>query len=178
MKKNTIFYIAIVIAILILAYFQFTGKEKIAYIEINKMLANYDGMNDAKIEFNNKKTVWLSKTDTLQAELQRSLQVYEKNMAGMSLKQKQDTELNLRSKQQELANYNQVVQEMMQKEQQEITNHALIPADKIIKNYGKKHNLKIILGAMQPGYILYAKDALNITADITEELNKEYAQNK
>ena len=177
MKKQLILNIIVIAAILALGYLHFNQKQdKIAYIEINKMMANYQGMKDAKIEFDHKKAVWMTKVDTLQAELQQGIQEYEKNRVTMSASQRKEAEMNLQKKQQELSSYNQVIQETIAKEQQEVTNRALAPADKIIKEYGKKHKLKIILGAMQPGYILYAEDAIDITQEIVEELNKQYSK--
>jgi len=47
-----------------------------------------------------------------------------------------------------------------------------------MKNYNKKTNYDFILGYSKGGGILFANEAYDITKQVLEELNKQYAKHK
>ena len=59
-------------------YAQNAQKEDVVYIDVNVLMADYEGMKDAKKEFEEKSKVWQANVDSLIADFQNELKVYEK----------------------------------------------------------------------------------------------------
>ena len=174
--KNKIFNGVIVVAILVLAYFQFIKNEKTAYIEVNVLLSEYQEMKDAKAEFEKKAANWQSNTDSLIKHWENDIRLYEKERASMTIKERQLKEEILKNRQNQLIQYREAMALKAQEEEQKLTQAVLLTVNEFVKEYGERKGYEYILGANGSGNILYAKEANNVTEEVIKLLNKRYQE--
>lgn len=168
--------IVLVIAVGYLFYNTQLQKEKIVYIDINVLMAEYEGMKDATKEFEEKSQIWQANVDSLIVDFQNELKVYEKERSKMTKKENELKQELLRNKQQQVGNYQQAIQKQSADEDAKLTQEVVNEVNAYIKTYGKKHHYKMIIGANSSGNMLYAQDGVDITQDVLEGLNKEYVK--
>jgi len=162
------------LSIAALFYLHFSSSSKLAFVDSSKILANYEGMKQAQAAFQAKAVTWQANVDTLSKELQESIADYEKDLASMSNKEKElSTEL-LKTKQQQLRQYQQAIGQKAQEEEAQATQAVLEEVNAYLKNFGQENGYQIILAATQAGNIAYADDAIDITDEVLEGLNKTY----
>ena len=176
MKKNTIFNAIVITAILVLAFFQFVRNDKVVYIDTNVLMNEYKGMQVMKAEYQEKAAVWQSNIDTLITDWETELRSYEKERKSMTAKERQLKEELLGNRQQQINQYREAMGAKAREEEQKMTQTVLNEVNDYIKEYGKKHGYKYILGATGAGNLVYAKEAYNITEDVMVGLNKEYVK--
>src|SRR6185369_13031260 len=94
--------------------------------------------------------------------------------ANLSAKEKKLTEELINSKHEQYLNYQQVIKEKVQKEDQDLTKKVLDKVNDQIKKYGKEKGYRIILAATQYGNIVYAEDGMDVTDEVLKVLNNEF----
>ena len=152
----------------------FSTSREIVYVDSSKLLNGYQGMVDARKAYQQKALVWQANIDTLVNEIQNDLKKFEKEMARMTVKERDLTRQLLQNKQQQLADYQKATQENAANEDGKMTKQVIDEVNQYIKDYGKKKGLKIILAATDYGNIAYAEEGIDITDEILEGLNKKY----
>jgi outer membrane protein len=150
------------------------SRERIAYVDSVKLLNGYQAMTDARKDYQAKATAWQSNVDTLLAEVQTAIQKYEKEAAGLSAKEKTLSQELIRTKQKQLADYQQAIAEKARQEDQRLTGDVLKQANSFLERYGKQHDFDIIFAANATGNIAYAEDYMDITELVLEQMNQEY----
>ncbi len=171
-----------------------------AYVNIDTLWKNYDYVDEVNTELEAKKNTMLaqisSKTSQLEGKLgakseafQKKVQDFESKAEGMAqgiqqIKMQQLQEENQALEQEHLEAQQQVAQmkeelgaQLMQEEaklNEEV--QKLIVA--FLEKYNKEHNYTFVLAKGTGGGVMLAHDALNITSDILEGLNKEYEEKK
>lgn len=169
------FKLLTVIGIATLISLQLRSNDSIVYVDAIKLMNGYSGMKEARKAYEAKATIWKSNLDSLKIELESKIKDYEAKHASLSAKEKQLTEELLESKQQQFMNYQQVISEKIQKEDQELTTKVLAKVNDYIKKYGEDKGYEIIMAATQYGNIVYSNKGKDITDKVLEGLNKEYA---
>ncbi|MGB0525986.1 MAG: OmpH family outer membrane protein, partial [Flammeovirgaceae bacterium] len=81
--------IVLTITTITLLFLHFNSSSKLAYVDSQKLLANYEGMQRAQNDFQAKAISWQANVDTLGKELQVKLASHEKNVSSMTKKEKQ-----------------------------------------------------------------------------------------
>ncbi len=177
-KLNTIIsFTALVLAIAI-GVMHFTAKQKIAFVDNVKLVNNYEGIKAAKAVIEKQSKSMQARVDTLEMELTGEFKNYEKERKGMTKKEMQLTEELLRKKQQDFMQYREIIVQKIKEEEAKLTQEALMPVDEFIKEYGKKHGHKIIIGSNSMGNVLFVDEAIDLTDEILEKVNKQYKENK
>ncbi len=179
MKNQKITIIALLIIIVALVAYNFIimpKNNKLVYVETGILLNEYEGMKQAriKIEDNNKKLG--AEVDSLIQMFQSDLKAYEKDRKKMSKKERELKEELLRTRQQQVNNFQQAKQIQAQEEEQKITQTQMNRINDFIKVYGQKKGYTYILGANGSGNVVYAEEAYNITKEVIEGLNKQYKE--
>jgi outer membrane protein len=172
-KTQIIINIILLTGIISLVGFHLLKKEKIAYVEVGKLMQEYKGMKDARAEFGKKSAQWQANTDTLIAQFQEELKSYEKERSRMTNKEKELKEELLRNKQMQINQYQEAIKLKAKDEEQLLTQTAVNAINDFIKEYGKKHGYKYIIGATGQGNLLYANEGNNITDKIIIGLNND-----
>lgn len=177
MKKGFFAVNAILIAAVGYLFYQQTEmKEECVYVDVNVLMADYNGMKEAREAFEEKSKTWQANVDSLIVDFQNEIKTYEKERSKMTKKENELQQELLRNKQQQLGNYQQAIQKQSEEEDNRLTGDVVNEVNAYITEYGKTHNYKIILGANSSGNILYAQEGVNITEDVLNGLNTEYVK--
>jgi outer membrane protein len=145
------------------------------YVDSQKLVNGYQGMLDARKVYQQKATTWKANIDTLANEVQQQIFKYEKESSKMTTKERElSTEL-IRTKQKQLAEYQQAMNNQAQQEDSKMTTDVLTQVNAYIKKYGEANGYKIILAATEYGNLAYADEALDVTEEVLNGLNQEYA---
>lgn len=166
-------FAVIIIAVGFLLYKEYS-RERIVYIDSAQLVNGYLGMKEARNSYQQKSVTWKANIDTLMQEVQRSIQMHEKEMSGMTQKERELSEELIKTKQKQLRDYQRAIQEKAQQEDTQMTTLVLEEVNTFLKEYGKKNNYRIIMAATEYGNLAYADEGLDITDDVLEELNKRY----
>lgn len=176
--QNSILFKALVLVntalILAFAIFYFTSKPKVVYVDSAKLLNNYKGMQDARAAYQKKAGSWKANIDTLASEVQQQIFKYEKESAGMTVKERQLSQELIRTRQKQFADYQQATSTQAQQEDAKMTSEVVTQVNAYLKKYGEAHGYTIILAATEYGNLAYADEGLDITEAVIEGLNKEY----
>jgi outer membrane protein len=164
------------IGLLVIVYFfLFGNNQKIYYVDSAQLVHGYQGMSKARKAFQKKTLTWKANVDTLASEVQKQIMKYEKEIGTMTAKEKQLSQELIKAKQNQLIEYQHAMNTQAQQEDEKMTNEVIAQINAYIKKYGEGHNYKIIMAATQYGNIAYADEGLDITKEVLEGLNKEYA---
>jgi outer membrane protein len=169
-KTTNIILSVLAAAVIALAVVTFTKSEKVAYIDTGKLLEQSKEMLALKKELEKDQAAVKANIDTLTAEFQNSLKTYEKDQVRMSAKEKQLSQDLLRSKQQQLVQYQQAIQQKVQGEEQKRTQEILTGINAKIREYGDEKGYKLIL-ATAGGNIAYGDKGADITEEIVKRIN-------
>jgi outer membrane protein len=162
------------VAALVLSIMATVNRGEIVYVDSIKLFANYKGSLKAKAEYEKKLAQWKANVDTLTAELNNSITKYEKEKAGMSVREKKLSEELLTAKRQQFENYRGAVSENAAKEDQAVTGQVTKEINDFLNRYGDVHGYDYILGATNIGNVVFAKKGNNITDEVLKELNAEF----
>jgi outer membrane protein len=154
--------------------YTYLNQQKLVYIDSVKLLSEYQGMIDARSAYQQKATGWKANIDTLSVEVQDAIKVYQKESIGMTKKEKELSQELIRTKQRQLVDYQQAMQDKAQQEDGQMTSLVVEQVNAYIKQYGEKNGYKIIMAANEYGNIAYAEESLDLTAEVLAGLNKQY----
>lgn len=173
--------LALVVASLILSLIAIvlsflSKRDEIVYVDAQKLVNEYRGMQDARKAFESKTLVWKANLDTLRQEAESTIREYETTREKLSAKERDLMEELIQSRQEQFMNYQQIVSEKIQKEDQELTGKVLTTVNEYMKNYGEIKGYTIIMAATQYGNIVYAEEHTDITNDVLEGLNLAYSK--
>lgn len=171
---QTVINVFFILSIAALAYLHFSPKEKIGFIKSNLVLSKFQGMLDATKAYQEKSAIWQANIDTLSKEFQRSVDDYEREMSKMSEREKKVTEELLNTKQKQLMDYESGIKQKAQQEDQTLTKQVYERVNQYLKKYGEANGYKIIFAANETGNIVYGSDAIDLSDQVIEGLNKEY----
>jgi outer membrane protein len=162
-----------IIGVLFIALFAivFFRNEKIAYIDTSKLMEKSKEIQALKKQSQIEADKMKANSDTLMSEFQEALKKYEKELAGMTSKEKQLTAQMLETKRNQIMQYQQAIQQKSQQDEQQKTQTILVNINKYISDYGKDKGYKIIF-ATTNGNIAYADQGMDITEEIIEGINK------
>lgn len=155
-------------------YFSLVNKQVVVYIDTAKLINNYQGMQDARTSFQQKSALWQANIDTLAAELSKSQEAFKQEEPKMSVKEKELSIALIRTKQQQLKDYQAAIGEKASQEDSRITSQVIGQINLFLESYGEKNGYEIIIGATAYGNLAYAKERLDITDQVLTRLNQEY----
>lgn len=155
-------------------YNHYLKPTEMVYVDSNKLLENYPGMQAARQEFKQKAAVWQSNIDTLKSELDAEIKKHEAEKARMSKKEKTLSEELIQTKRKQFVDYQKGIQQKSQQEDYQMTEQILSEVNLFIEEYAKQKGYEIILGANNSGNIVYAKDHIDITEELQKALNDRY----
>ncbi|MFQ6032224.1 MAG: OmpH family outer membrane protein [Candidatus Zixiibacteriota bacterium] len=152
----------------------FAQQLKIAYVDVQRLKAEYKEYVQAQDEFNKLMTAWQAKADSMQQEMQELADRLEKQNLLLSEQAKNEIREQLLVKQNEYQVFvNQVMGpdgEAAQKEY-ELSKPLIDKINTVIRLIALKENYAYVLDSTA-GSVLYAKDELDITNKVLAELNK------
>jgi len=175
---KTAYHTLICAVILFLLFSSFFKNDKIAYVDSARILNEYKGSAEAKKAFQSKAKVWQENIDTLTNGVKAAIQQYEKSIATLSPKEQELSKQLIQAKQKQLADYQHAIQDNAKEEDGKLTQGIVSQINAFLLKYGKDHNYKMILIANQSGTIAYAREGLDITSAVIEDINNNYTSGK
>ncbi|MBW3130627.1 OmpH family outer membrane protein [Hymenobacter profundi] len=151
---------------------------KVAYVESNKLLEGYKGMQVARKNFEGKAKGWQAQNDALVRNFQAAVQKYQQTAQTLTNEQRAATEQSLQQQEAQAGQKQQQLQQQAAQEEAKMTKTVLDRVDKQIEKYGKEHGYRMILISSPGGAIAYARKELDITAPVLKYLNDEYSAKK
>lgn len=174
-RLNLILGIVSFIGLLAVLTYILITPQKLVYVDSAKLLNNYKGMTDARDAYQKKAASWKANVDTLTQEVQKQIMDYERGSSRMTAKERQLTEELIRTKQKQLIDYQQALNNQAQQEDAKMTGEVITQVNAYLKKYGESKGYQIIMAATEYGNIAYANEALDVTDEVLEGLNQEYA---
>lgn len=142
------------------------GNQKIAYIDVVKILNASPKMKEIEILIKREEKQLKEKSNQLYSELQSEIATVEKSSPNAAVRSEKNTELNKRS--QQFQHYAKSEMEKLKQKQLSETQRVLDDVNKLVERYAIEHNYTLVLGAVGNGNIVYGASP----ADITDEIIK------
>lgn len=155
-------------------FFYLQSSSDQVYVDVNKLLEGYNRTKIVRAEFETKAKNLNANVDSLMADWQNELKLYERERSKMSKKELELKQELLGNKQQQINNYQQAIQKQIQEEDKKATQTVINDINDYVKEYGKKKGYRIIFGASGSGNVMYADDKANLTEDVLKGLNAEF----
>ncbi len=151
------------------------NQVKIAYVDVEEVLKEYQGSKDAEEEMKTKSGKISGELDQMAMSFQQKVQDYQKNSKSLSSDAKQKKEQELMQEQQQIQQRQQMVQQQVQAEGLKMLDKINDDIDSFLEEYAKSKGYTYILGtSQQTKSVLYGDNSLDITSDIVEALNENY----
>jgi outer membrane protein len=154
-------------------FFSFSNKPRVAFVNSSQLLNEYVGMQQARISYQKKLSLWKANVDTLGIELQTQVTQFEREKSKLTVKEKELFDKLIETKKDQLIQYQQAVNTQAQQEDAKMTSDVLSQVNVFLKKYGEDNGYEIIFAATDYGNIVYAQDNLDITQDVLVLLNKQ-----
>jgi len=176
MNKNNI-WILIVVALLTIGSVSYNiiSTPKLGFVRALDLVDNYVGMLEARAVYGEKRVSWEKEIDSLKAKLQTEINVYKSVESKLSDTEKLQKEAVIKSMQGQLYERIKKVEDQARLQDEQMTQAVLDKINDYMQQYGKANGFDLIVSTMSDGTVLYAKDALDVTDNILEELNREYS---
>lgn len=153
----------------------FSEHLPIAYVEVDSLLSNYNLAKDLNEQMLTRQENARATINEKGRQLEKEVAEFErkvKNNAFLSQERFEQEQQRLLKKQQELQAYAQQLENELLQEQQKMLIQVTDSITNFIKEYNKDGRYEAILNNSS---VLYIKPAYNITTEVTELLNKRYA---
>src|SRR5690606_17247679 len=147
-------------------------EEKTGYVDTTRLLQEYSEMKEVETEFTAKSETLKSQLDSVARGFQQEVMVYQENMATMSQSEREEAEDNLMRKQQVLQQSSQMQSSQLRVESDQVIDSLVTKVKDFVADYGKKNDYTYIFGSNESANIMYAKEGLDITDEVLEELNE------
>ena len=158
----------------LLASTGFAQQLKIAYVDVQRLKAEYNEYVMAQEKFNKMMVVWQARADSMQNEMNELMQKVQNpplTMREDAVNQLREELLVKQNEYQLFANQVMGPDGEAAKKEYELSKPLIDKIDTVIKLVALKENYAYVLDSAA-GSVLYAKDELDITNKVLAELNK------
>lgn len=165
--------LAIVFSLMML--FTSCNQVKIAYVDLEEILKEYEGAVKAEEEMKLKSQQISQQLDQMALPLQQKIQEYQQNKDNLSASARQKQEAELMQQQQQFQQQQQMAQQQVQAEGQAKYEKINSEIESFLAEYGKSNGYTYILGSsVQTKSVLYGEESLDITEAVIDALNVNY----
>lgn len=148
---------------------------KIAYVDVEEILKEYDGAKQAEEDMKAQSQQISQQLDQIAMPLQQKIQEYQQNKDNLSASARQKRESELMQEQQSFQQQQQMAQQQVQAEGQRMFEKINTDIETFLAAYGQSKGYTYILGSsMQTKSVLYGEESLNITDEVIDALNADY----
>lgn len=150
-------------------------QTKIAYVNIETVLTEYEGAKKAEEEMKAQSDQISSELDQLAMAFQQKVQAYQETSATFSESVKREKEGVLMQEQQQIQQRQQMAQQQMQAESQKKIGLVNDEIETFLADYAKTKGYSVILGTSdQTKTVMYGDESLDITEAVIDGLNVAY----
>lgn len=147
---------------------------KIAYVNSDTLLANYDYFKDKQAALEKKATQLQSEYENRAKGLQSEISTFQRTAGQMTINQAKAAEEDLRKKQQNLMQYQQNLSSQLMQEESKVNEELYQNVSEYLKELGKNKDFEVVLTYTKGSGVLYADDSLDITQQVLADLNERY----
>jgi outer membrane protein len=151
---------------------------KIAYINSDSVLEKYEYLKANRVQLEQKTKKIEQEYRNRAQGLQNEITAYQRNVSSMTLGQVKAVEEDLGKKQQNLQMYQQSISQQLMEEEAKLNRELYDRVTKYLQKYARDKNLHVVLKYDLSSDVLFAGEALDISADVIQGLNDEYKQEK
>ncbi len=150
----------------------FSAESRLGYLDTQRVVQSSEAGKAAKVQLQEKLKKYQEQVNQKEVELQGLKAELEKQ--GITLKEAKRAakEKDYQQKLKDLQRFTKDAEEDLQAREAELTKKILENLEKIVREYGKRHNFSMIFDKRTSG-LLYANQAADITDDVLKALNKE-----
>lgn len=175
--KNSILIFALAISIISCEKKTIPTKEfKTAYIDIAKILNESTEAKDINSKFEAKAEVMQAKLKAEAAKFENEARDFEKNAQANGAAWAQQKGGELQQRKQQLQYAQQTISQELQGKMGVEMDSLSTKMRKVFKKYGKDKGFDYIYGTGDAATILYAKDAYDVTKELTKIINDGYTK--
>lgn len=149
------------------------NEHKTAYVDTTRLLKEYSAMKEVEAEFTTKSEKIRKTLDSVAGAFQQEVVAFREEMGAMSEAQRQEAQTKLMQKQQKLQQMQQIQAGQLKKESDAVIDSLVTNVKDFVKAYGEENGYTYIFGSNESANIMYAKEGLDITDEILQELNAE-----
>lgn len=176
MKKNTIIIVlAVFVGVNLTLNLLNMKDKKIGYVNSHQLIYEFDGMKEMQLKFQAISKEWEANLDTLKIEYQKSLNNYQASYDQLTNEEKAIQENLLRVQQNNIVQYSKNIENQSKEEEKKMLDAVLNQVNSLVEAYGNKKNYDLIFGTTDSGNLLYGDVAVNITDEVINEINANYA---
>ena len=151
------------------------NQVKVAYIDVDEILKEYDGAKEAEKEIQAESQKMSGEIEQMTMSFQAKVQEYQKTSSSLSTDAKQKKEQELMQEQQQIQRGQQMVQQQMQALSQAKIAELNKEIESFLEGYAKSNGYSYILGtSQQTKSVMYGDSNLNVTEEVLESLNESY----
>ena len=147
----------------------------LAYVNSDSLATNYLYFADVNKELEELKAKYEKEFANRATGLQRQIEDFQKTANNMTIAQGRAVEEDLTRKQQNLQQYQQTLTQELLKEEAKLNKELYEAVSSYLGSYGKDNGLDFIFKHSTGGEIWYGNSAMDITAEVIEGLNNQYA---
>lgn len=160
-----------IISILSLSLLVSCTHVKIAYVDYDLLMNNYEAVKLQQEALKEKQTRYTKELEDLQAQFQLKVQDYYKNSPNMSADKRTELESTLKQEQETIQARQQQASQELQNENEENNNIFTMSVDSIVENYAKENKYNLIMRTLDKSNVIYGDETVDITSEILEILN-------
>lgn len=153
---------------------------RIVYVNTDTLLTNYDYYKDVVKEFENKRFAAENELQRRSKSFQNEVALFQRQAqaGGMSQEQGQTKQQQLAQKEQDIMMYRDNSANALAQEQATRTDELISKIQEYLKDYNENDRYDMVIGYSKGGGVLYAKEKMDITAEVLVGLNEKYAEDK
>ncbi len=151
-------------------------SSRIVYVNTDTLLNNYQYYKDVVKEFENKRFALENDLQKRSQSFQNEVALFQRRIqaGGISEDQAKGTQAVLQKKEQDIMLFRDNAAGNLQQEQAKKTEELLNNITIYLKKYNAGDKYDMVIGYSKGGGVLYAKENLDITAEVLKGLNDEY----
>lgn len=152
-------------------------QNKTAYVNNSEIMEGFDKLEQTEAQFSVEEEALKAKIDAMVAEsgYQDLVKEYQSKQGKMSKAEEEELYNQIMQIQQRLGQQQKMNnQQFQQRKTAEMDSLVSLVKD-FIKTYGQDNGYAYIYGANESGNILYGKESLDITEEVTQALNDKYS---
>lgn len=152
-------------------------QEKTAYVDNQEIMEGFEKLKQTEEELSVEEEALKAKIDGMVAEsgYQDLVQEYQSNQGKMSEAKEEELYNQIMQIQQQLSQQQKMSNQQFQQRKSAQMDSLVNTVKDFIKTYGEENGYTYIYGANESGNILYGKDELDITEEVTKALNDKYS---
>ncbi|MFP4064381.1 MAG: OmpH family outer membrane protein [Bacteroidales bacterium] len=150
----------------------------IAYVNNEILMEQYDMAIQMREDFENEQRELEADLERRQRTFQNDVERFQQQVqAGtVDMEEAQMMEQELMQRQQDLMQLNETYMDRLARKEMELNEELLEKISDFLERYNQDKEYDFILGYSRGGGILFADQAYDVTADVLQQLNDEYAQ--